>query len=154
MDSEGVLHLDNHICVPDVGNLQLRVLQHNHDHPVSGHFSQNWTIDLVRWNYVWSELRNSVRSYVTSCTTCMCLKPQRHHPYRLLKQLLVPERPWNSISMDFIEKLPPSSGFDTILVVRHWNRTQERGACRGRIGKLIPMGSFDVGQGIHQLWTR
>ena len=44
-------------------------------------------------------------------------KPQRHHPYGLLKQLLIPEQPWNSISMDFIEKLPSSSGFNTILVI-------------------------------------
>ena len=44
-------------------------------------------------------------------------KPQRHRPYGLLKQLLIPEQPWNSISMNFIEKLPPSSGFDTILVI-------------------------------------
>ena len=44
-------------------------------------------------------------------------KPQRHRPYGLLKQLPVPERPWNSISIDFIEKLPSSSGFDTILVI-------------------------------------
>jgi len=44
-------------------------------------------------------------------------KPQRHKPYRSLKQLTIPERPWNSISMDFIEKLPSSSRFDTILVI-------------------------------------
>jgi len=44
-------------------------------------------------------------------------KPQRHKPYGSLKQLPIPERPWNSISMDFIEKLPSSSGFDTILVI-------------------------------------
>jgi len=43
-------------------------------------------------------------------------KPQRHKPYRSLKQLPIPKRPWNSISMDFIEKLLLSSGFDTILV--------------------------------------
>jgi IS30 family transposase len=35
----------------------------------------------------------------------------------LLKQLPIPEKPWNSISMDFIEQLPSSSGFTTILVV-------------------------------------
>src|SRR5882724_9996608 len=40
-----------------------------------------------------------------------------HKPYRLLKQLLILKRPWNSISMDFIEKLPPSSGYTLILVV-------------------------------------
>ena len=44
-------------------------------------------------------------------------KPQRHKLYRSLKQLPISERPWNSISMDFIEKLPSSSGFDTILVI-------------------------------------
>src|SRR6202795_2441417 len=44
-------------------------------------------------------------------------KPQRHRPYGFLKQLPIPERPWNSISMDFIEKLPSSAGFDAILVI-------------------------------------
>ena len=44
-------------------------------------------------------------------------KSQRHRPYGLLKQLPIPERPWNSISMDFIEKLPMSNSSDTILVI-------------------------------------
>ena len=47
----------------------------------------------------------------------MRAKPQRHKPYGLLKQLLIPERLWNSISMDFIETLPTSSGCDSILVI-------------------------------------
>ena len=33
------------------------------------------------------------------------------------KQLLLPKRPWNSISMDFIKKLPLSNGSDIILVI-------------------------------------
>jgi len=44
-------------------------------------------------------------------------KPQHHKPYGSLKQLPIPEWPWNSISMNFIEKLPSSSRFDTILVI-------------------------------------
>ena len=40
-------------------------------------------------------------------------KPQCHKPYRSLKQLPIPEWPWNSISIDFIE-------FDTILVIVDW----------------------------------
>ena len=41
------------------------------------------------------------------------------HPLTLqtLKQLPIPEKPWNSISMNFIEKLPPSSGYTSILVI-------------------------------------
>ena len=98
-----------------MGNLWLRVLQYNYDHPISEHFGQNRTIDLVRCNYIWPELQNSIKFYVKSCTTCMCSKPQRHCPYGLLKQLPVPERPWNSISMDFIDKLPLSSGLTLSL---------------------------------------
>src|SRR5882724_6149363 len=41
----------------------------------------------------------------------------RHKPYGLLKQLPIPDKPWNSISMDFIEKLPPSSSYTSILVI-------------------------------------
>ena len=47
----------------------------------------------------------------------MRAKPQRHKPDSLLKQLPIPERPWNSISMDFIETLPTSDGSDSILVI-------------------------------------
>jgi len=47
-------------------------------------------------------------------------KPQRHKPYRSLKQLPIPKQPWNSISMDFIEKLLSFSRFDTILVIADW----------------------------------
>ena len=50
----------------------------------------------------------------------MWAKPQRHKPYSLLKQLPIPECPWNSISMDFIETLLTSSGCDSILVIVDW----------------------------------
>ena len=43
-----------------------------------------------------------------------------HNSYGSLKQLPIPEWLWNSISMDFIEKLPSSSGFNTILVIVDW----------------------------------
>ena len=47
----------------------------------------------------------------------MHAKPQCHKPYGTLQQLLIPLRPWDSISMDFIEQLPHSNGYSSILVV-------------------------------------
>jgi hypothetical protein len=41
----------------------------------------------------------------------------RHHPYGLLQALSPPNKPWQSISPDFITDLPPSQGFDAILTV-------------------------------------
>src|SRR6266700_5670119 len=54
---------------------------------------------------------------MSSCTSCAHAKVPHHKPYGLLKLLPIPECLWNSISMDFIEQLPLSSGFTSILVV-------------------------------------
>src|SRR5260221_11470855 len=58
-----------------------------------------------------------VKDYVASCTMCTCAKSVRHKPYGKLKQLPIPSQPWSSILMDFIEQLPASEIFSTILVV-------------------------------------
>jgi len=116
-DEAGFLHLDGRIYVPDLDGLRLWVLQYHHDHPLSGHFGQNRTLELIQRKYTWPGLRTFVKDYVRSCTSCTQAKTLHHRPYGLLKQLPVPERPWNSISMDFIEQLPDSTGFTAILVI-------------------------------------
>ena len=114
---DGFLRHDNMIYIPDTSDLRLRVLRHKHDHILAGHPGQTKTVEMIRRDYTWPGLRDFVKSYCKSCTTCMRAKPQRHKPYGLLKQLPIPERPWNSISMDFIETLPTSSDCDSILVI-------------------------------------
>ena len=116
-DNEGLLRYDDRIWVPDSDDLQLRVLLNSHDHPTAGHYGQNKTMDLVRRNYTWPGVRSYIKNYCKSCTTCARSKAPRHRPYGNLRQLPIPEKPWNSISMDFIEQLPPSLGFTAILVV-------------------------------------
>ena len=115
--SNDLLFLNDHIYIPDSSDLRLRVLRHKHDHILSGHLRQNKTIDLVRREFDWPGLRGYVRDYCKSCTTCMRSKPQLHKPYGTLQQLPIPPRPWESISMDFIEPLPISDSLDAILVV-------------------------------------
>ena len=113
----GLLLLDNRIYIPSASNLCTHILQYNHDHILAGHFGQNKTLKLVCCRYSWPSLYADVQQFCKSYVTCMQSKPQRHKPYRSLKQLPIPEWLWNSISTDFIEKLPSSSGFDTILVI-------------------------------------
>src|SRR5882724_7207136 len=84
---------------------------------LAGHFSQTKTLHQVRMHYYWPGLPVFVKDYCKSYTICSCAKPVHHKPYGFLKQLLIPAKPWNSISMDFIEKLPPSSGYTLILVI-------------------------------------
>ena len=69
--SDGFLQLDNKIYVPDVEDLQLRVLQSKHDHILSGHFGINKTLGLIRRDHDWPGIRSFVKDYCKSCTTCM-----------------------------------------------------------------------------------
>ena len=117
MDPNGLLLFNNRIYVPSAGNLCTHVFQYNHDHILAGHFGQNKTLELVCYRYSWPSLHADVQQFCKSCVTCMQSKPQCHKPYGSLKQLPIPERLWNSISIDFIKKLPLSSGFDIILVI-------------------------------------
>ena len=117
MDPNSLLLLDNRIYVPFAGNLYTCVLQCNHDHILARHFGQNKTLELVHHRYFWPSLHADVQQFCKFCVTCIRSKPQHYQPYRSLKQLPIPEWPWNSISIDSIEKHLSSSGFDTILVI-------------------------------------
>jgi len=103
--------------VPDNANLRLRVLQYHHDHVLAGYLGQNRTLELIWRYYTWPNIHDDVQKFYKSCITCMRSKPQYHRPYRSLQQLPILKRLWNSISMDFIEKLPSSSSFNTILII-------------------------------------
>ena len=121
LSPSGLLLKDHRVYVPDYrperGNLRTRVLQEKHDHLTAGHFGFNKTLELLRRDYVWPLVRTDCKTFVAQCVLCARNKPSRHRPYGLLQPLPIPERPWHSISMDFIEQLPTSNGYTAILVV-------------------------------------
>ena len=100
--------------------LYIHVLQYNYDHILVRYFGQNKTLELVHHRYSWPSLYANVQQFCNFCITCIWSKPQCYKPYRSLKQLPIPKWIWNSISIDFIEKLPSFSGFNTILVIVNW----------------------------------
>ena len=56
-------------------------------------------------------------SHVRSCDSCARSKVVIHAPYGLLSPLPIPNRPWSSVSLDWITDVPPSHYPDAILVV-------------------------------------
>ena len=69
-DETGYLCLDGHMYIPETNDLCLRVLQYKHDHPLSGHFGQNHTLELIRHEYTWPGIHTYVKDYVKSCMAC------------------------------------------------------------------------------------
>ena len=113
--NEGTVLYDGLLYVPEA--LRLETIRQHHDSPSAGHPGRAITIDLVTRNFSWPGLRRQIREYVTSCDTCQRVKADRHKPYGLLQPLPVPTRPWESVSWDFIVKLPVSKGYDSIWVI-------------------------------------
>jgi len=53
-------------------------------------------------------MTNDVNEYVKGCDMCQRTKTVRHKPYGEMQALPLLEKPFESISMDFITDLPPS----------------------------------------------
>jgi hypothetical protein len=95
-----------------------------HSHPLHGHQGVTKTMKrLLEQGYQIPRLRQEVEKTIKTCDLCMKTKSQRHKPYGTLQALPVAERPWGSITMDFITKLPlseePSTEafYDSIMVI-------------------------------------
>jgi hypothetical protein len=104
------------VCVPDNPELKRLILQECHDSPMAGHFGITKTFDLVSRTFHWPGLRKYVSDYVGGCDICQRSKSSNHKPYGLLQPLPIADRPWASISVDFITQLPDSNGFSAICV--------------------------------------
>jgi hypothetical protein len=114
---DGLLLHEGLVCVPDDPDLKRTILEDCHDAPAAGHFGITKTFDLVSRTFFWPAMRKYIKDYVSGCDTCQRSKSSNHKPYGLLQNLPVPDRPWSSISVDFITHLPPANGFTAICVL-------------------------------------
>ena len=89
----------------------------NHAHNIIGHFRQFKTSQYIRGYFWWQSMSHDIESYCKTCGTCVTSKDANSKPTGLLHSLPIPDRPWQSIGLDFIGPLPKSNNFDCLLVV-------------------------------------
>jgi RNase H-like domain found in reverse transcriptase/Integrase zinc binding domain/Chromo (CHRromatin Organisation MOdifier) domain len=94
------------IMVPNHADLREQVMAAHHANPFSGHQGRIRTKDLISRTYWWEGIAKDVQAYVAACHECQINKPGHQQPQGLLQPLQVPERPWSSISVDFVTGLP------------------------------------------------
>ena len=106
------------MVIPDVYWLKQALLHEVHEANYAGHPGGKRTLDLLRRQFWWPNVSKDVLSYVASCPQCQANKSRTQKMNGLLMPLSIPRRPWDSISMDLITRLPVTArGFDAILVV-------------------------------------
>jgi hypothetical protein len=100
-----------------------QLIKEMHESKSWGHPGVRETVRRLTSQWAFPQVRKRVEEVVNKCIGCQQNKPKRHKPYGLLQPLEAPERPWESVTMDFIVKLPKSTEpgsdreCDSILVI-------------------------------------
>lgn len=71
----------------------------------------------IRETFSWKGLKDEVLRYIVECPICQQNKNEHSFPAGFLQPLPISNQKWESISMDFITRLPRVQGKDYIYVV-------------------------------------
>jgi hypothetical protein len=105
------------LVIPDYGDLRVECVLAVHTHPYAGHYGINWTLKKAQQVYNWPQMRQTVETVVKECDSCQRVQYVRHKPQGELHPLQIPERRWQSVSMDLITDLPVTKrGHDAVVV--------------------------------------
>ncbi|KAH9466898.1 hypothetical protein Pst134EB_033244 [Puccinia striiformis f. sp. tritici] len=114
-EKDSVLWHGDRIFVPKA--LRVRLMKMYHDAPTVGHPGSSRTLSALTRTFSWPGVRRFVLDYVRSCDSCQRVKARRQAKDGKLIPIVPGPKPWSTIGMDMITKLPLSGGFDSILVV-------------------------------------
>ncbi len=104
------------LCLPS-GKLREKIINLHHDSLIGGHQGITRTYESLVDKFYFPRMRKIIERYVKTCVVCQRNKSHNLKPIGLLTPLEVPDQPWDTVSMDFVVKLPiTKSGFDSMVV--------------------------------------
>jgi hypothetical protein len=116
MIQDGLLFRGNQLCIPKF-SMRENLLKEKHSGGLAGHFSHDNKFSKLNGSYFWPGMRTDVKKFVDRCRICQHIKGKRYNT-RLYQPLPIPERPWDTVSIDFILGFPRTQrGYDSIFVV-------------------------------------
>ena len=89
----------------------------DHAHQTIGHYGQWKTSNYIRRSYWWLQMATDIEAFCRSCGKCQTNKTNTLKPQGFLHSLLILDKPWQSVGMDFMVPLPQSQGNDFLLVI-------------------------------------
>jgi hypothetical protein len=112
---DGLLCHMGHISVPS--SERVKLIWEAHYNRVGGQFDVKKTMAKLQKHFYWLKLRQEAIKYIRYCTACAIAKPTTKKK-GLYTPLSTPDRPWESISMDYMSGLPSTKwGNDCFFVV-------------------------------------
>jgi hypothetical protein len=114
---QGVIKFKGKVWIAQNLALQTRIIAALRSSPIGGHSGMKATYYRIKQLFYWKGLKSDVEQFVKQCQICQQAKHENSHPSGLLQPLPVPQGAWQDLTMDFIEGLPVSEGYNSISVV-------------------------------------
>jgi transposase InsO family protein len=109
---------EDRLVVPTGGeNLVTELIKEAHTQISIAHPGRDKTYYLLRPRYYWANMISDIARYIRNCNICRMYHVPRDKTPGLLHPLLVPQYPWQYITMDFKSAPKDKKGFDNIYVV-------------------------------------
>ena len=96
--------------------LCLQIIQLAHDSVADEHSERAKCSDLVSHAYWWLNIYKYVQHFIWNCHVCTWFKPSHQKTQEWLRSLLVPQRRWHDVSMNYVGSLLPS----TFMSITYW----------------------------------
>ena len=112
-----MLYSKDRLVIPEGTPFIPKLLQEFHTSPIGGHEGALKTFKRLTREVYWPGMRKDVVKFIKGCQICQENKYSTLSPAGLLAPLPIPQQTWTDVSLDFIEGLPRSRGFNSILVV-------------------------------------
>src|ERR1700761_7025424 len=109
---------NDQLVVAGDNNLKRGVISLFHDKPSAGHPGITNTYELARKDFWWPNMKQDIKQYVKGCGACQVNKINTK-PLKPAMIPITPEHslPFQTVTMDFITKLPKSGKYNTILTI-------------------------------------
>ena len=97
------------ICIPwDAFQRGRRLIEIiiDHAHQTIGHYGQWKTLNYIQRSYWWLQMATDIEAFCRSCRKCQTNKTDTLKPQGFLHSLPIPDKPWQSVGMDFMGPFP------------------------------------------------
>ena len=81
-----------------------------------GHSGFLKSYQRAKREFFWQGMKADIKAFVRECDVCQRMKSKTSAPTGLLQPLEIPTTPWTDVSLDFVEGIPKSQGYEVILV--------------------------------------
>lgn len=115
--SDGLIKFKGKIWLGSHTAAHQAVLLALHSSGLGGHSGITATYQKIKSLFAWPHMKQDIRKYIAACNICQQAKAEHTKTPGTLQPLPIPTHAWTIISLDFVEGLPKSQKFDTILVV-------------------------------------